>query len=203
MNDLPLYRLRWQRQRDQFLQLVANRVPHPSANLSIRTPPSTTAIPASRSRFAGSPRNKIPRSTTTLAPIAVHTAYAVPAGMLCMASDSKKKLIPPEASVSKLGQSLVKPSEKSRPTTIPASNSPATNKSIQAIPIAPLRGFRSLFSGSGERITLPPSTHSPEHSLEDSAPPFGVMARSRQEQAARFVHWQRPGEVVTLSQLAP
>src|SRR3712207_8234443 len=47
---------------------------YPSANFSISTPPSTTTIPAIRSRFAGSPRNKIPSSTAPLARSEEHTS---------------------------------------------------------------------------------------------------------------------------------
>jgi hypothetical protein len=48
------------------------------------------------------------------------------------------KLIPPETNISELGHSLVNPSEKFNPITIPTSNRPATNNKIHAISIAPL-----------------------------------------------------------------
>src|SRR5918994_4216277 len=59
----PLAWFRRQQRLDDFPQPIVYQASHPSANLSKRTPPRTTTIPVSRSRFAGSPRNKIPRST--------------------------------------------------------------------------------------------------------------------------------------------
>jgi hypothetical protein len=57
--------------------------------------------------------------------------------------------MPPETTISKLPHSFVKPSEKLRPSTIPASKRPATIKTTHVMRVAPfytLKATRLCFT---------------------------------------------------------
>jgi hypothetical protein len=70
----------------------------------------------------------IPNIATPTAPIPVYTAYAVPTGIVFMASDSNQKLVAIAEIVKSEGISFVNPSVYLSPIAHPHSNKPATIK---------------------------------------------------------------------------
>jgi len=75
-----------------------------------------------------SPKSSIPNIATPTAPIPVHTAYAVPTGIVFIAADSNQKLMAIAVTVRSDGIGLVKPSVYLSPIAHPHSNKPATTK---------------------------------------------------------------------------
>ena len=75
-----------------------------------------------------SPNKNIPNIATPTAPMPVHTAYAVPTGIVFMAADSNPKLMAIADTVKSEGISLVKPSVYLSPIAQPHSNRPVTTK---------------------------------------------------------------------------
>jgi hypothetical protein len=80
-----------------------------------------------------SPNKIIPNIATATVPIPVHTAYAVPIGIVFMATDNSQKLMAIAKTVNSDGLSLVNPSVYFKPIAHPHSNKPANTKQIQFI----------------------------------------------------------------------
>jgi hypothetical protein len=75
-----------------------------------------------------SPNRNMPNIATPTAPMPVHTAYAVPIGIVFMAAESNHKLIAMADTVKSDGTGFVKPSVYLSPIAHPHSNKPATTK---------------------------------------------------------------------------
>jgi hypothetical protein len=75
-----------------------------------------------------SPNKIIPNIVTATAPMPVHMAYAVPIGMVFMASDNNQKLMIIAKTVNSDGINFVNPSVNFNPMAQPHSNKPANNR---------------------------------------------------------------------------
>jgi hypothetical protein len=75
-----------------------------------------------------SPNKIIPKIATATAPTPVHTAYAVPMGIVFMAVDNNQKLRAIAKTVKSDGISLVNPSVYFNPIAHAHSNKPANTK---------------------------------------------------------------------------
>ena len=78
--------------------------------------------------FTDSPKKKIPKIITPIAPIAVQQAYAVPIGIVLNEKDKKIKLKIMNITVKTANNSLVKFSENFNANTHPISKIPAITK---------------------------------------------------------------------------
>jgi hypothetical protein len=86
-----------------------------------------------------SPNKIMPSIAIATAPMPVHTAYAVPIGMVFIATDNNQKLIAMAKTVNIDGTSLVNPSVYFNPTAHPHSKKPANIRKNQSIFVLPRR----------------------------------------------------------------
>jgi len=97
-------------------------------NLSPTIPDTMSSKQIILTMARDSPNRIMPNIATPTAPMPVHTAYAVPTGIVFMATDNNQKLMPIAETVSSDGISLVNPSVYFNPIAHPHSNKPATTK---------------------------------------------------------------------------
>ena len=122
------------KQRDEEVALLASvciclELPYDDeTNLSPTIPDTIRSKQTILMMSRDSPNRTMPNIATPIAPIPVHTAYAVPTGIVFMATDSKQKLMAIAEIVRSEGNSFVNPSVYLSPIAHPHSNKPATTK---------------------------------------------------------------------------